>query len=40
MTTNVVPSQMEVKEDLPTSWQFFKHQLMNYEIATGLDKKW
>ena len=31
---------MEVKGDLPNNWQFFKDQWMDYEVATGVDKKY
>lgn len=34
-----IPLPMNVKGDLKGNWKFFKSQWMNYEIATGLDKK-
>ena len=34
-----LPVPMSLKGDLRGSWNFFKAQLDNYEVATGLDKK-
>ena len=33
------PSPMEMNGDLVQNWSFFKAQYVNYEIATGLNKK-
>lgn len=30
---------MTVKGDLVNNWEFFKQQLSDYEVATGLDKQ-
>ena len=34
-----VPALMDTKGDLPSNWQFFKQQWVDYEVATELKDK-